>query len=201
MSKVRYTGVFMAAYLLFVLVPIYWLLIMSLKSNGEILGSFTLFPQNLTFDNYAAILNDPSWYMGYVNSFIYVSLNTLISLFVALPAAYAFSRYRFPVVWAVFFPLTYLCYTHPEYHEYSWVLWVEYIVLFTYLFFEIQFQAGPKTHEDWVREKPFLKAYLRKSIPARMNIKLDRIAAHLEPGDRVLDIGTGNGGLCRELRG
>ena len=95
MSKIRLTGVFMAAYLLFVLVPIYWLVIMSLKSNGEILSSFTLFPRELTFGNYAAILADPSWYMGYVNSFIYVSLNTAISLVVALPAAYAFSRYRF----------------------------------------------------------------------------------------------------------
>jgi glycerol transport system permease protein len=33
--------------------------------------------------------------MGYVNSLIYVVLNTLISITVALPAAYAFSRYNF----------------------------------------------------------------------------------------------------------
>ena len=33
--------------------------------------------------------------MGYVNSLIYVLINTLLSLGVALPAAYAFSRYRF----------------------------------------------------------------------------------------------------------
>jgi glycerol transport system permease protein len=33
--------------------------------------------------------------MGYVNSMIYVTINVLISLSVALPAAYAFSRYRF----------------------------------------------------------------------------------------------------------
>jgi glycerol transport system permease protein len=41
------------------------------------------------------ILTDPSWYMGYVNSIIYVVMNTVISITVALPAAYAFSRYRF----------------------------------------------------------------------------------------------------------
>src|SRR5690606_38294372 len=35
------------------------------------------------------------WYTGYLNSIAYVSLNTLMSLLVALPAAYAFSRYRF----------------------------------------------------------------------------------------------------------
>jgi glycerol transport system permease protein len=41
------------------------------------------------------IFTDPSWYSGYINSIIYVALNTVISLAVALPAAYAFSRYRF----------------------------------------------------------------------------------------------------------
>ena len=87
--------VIMTAYLIFLLVPIYWLVIMSFKSNSEILSSFTLFPSNFTVNNYLTILEDPSWYMGYVNSLIYVSLNTLISLSVALPAAYAFSRYRF----------------------------------------------------------------------------------------------------------
>ena len=93
--KVRLSIVVMTIYLLFLLVPIYWLVIMSFKSNSEILGMFTLFPADFTLKNYQTILSDPSWYMGYVNSFIYVSLNTVISLSVALPAAYAFSRYRF----------------------------------------------------------------------------------------------------------
>ena len=85
----------MALYLLFLMLPIYWLLNMSLKTNSEILNAFTLWPRDLTFDNYATILTDPSWYMGYVNSMIYVVMNTVISLAVALPAAYAFSRYTF----------------------------------------------------------------------------------------------------------
>ena len=33
--------------------------------------------------------------MGYVNSIVYVLINTVISVSVALPAAYAFSRYKF----------------------------------------------------------------------------------------------------------
>ena len=92
---VKGSVIVMTLYLLFLLLPIYWLLNMSLKTNSEILSEFTLFPRNLTFQNYITILTDPSWYMGYVNSMIYVVLNTLISLSVALPAAYAFSRYRF----------------------------------------------------------------------------------------------------------
>jgi glycerol transport system permease protein len=85
----------MSAYLLFLLVPIYWLLNMSFKKNDEILGAMTLWPTKFTFDNYTTIFSDPSWYMGYVNSMIYVSMNMVITLIVALPAAYAFSRYKF----------------------------------------------------------------------------------------------------------
>ncbi|QUJ76739.1 carbohydrate ABC transporter permease [Sulfitobacter albidus] len=93
--KVRGSVIVMTLYLLFMLLPIYWLLNMSLKTNTEILNTFSLWPNNLTFANYATILTDPAWYMGYVNSLIYVLMNTAISLAVALPAAYAFSRYTF----------------------------------------------------------------------------------------------------------
>lgn len=82
-------------YILFLLLPIYWLIAMSFKTTGEILSGFSLFPQTFTLDNYRVIFTDPSWYWGYINSIIYVSLNTVISITVALPAAYAFSRYRF----------------------------------------------------------------------------------------------------------
>ncbi|WP_138465989.1 carbohydrate ABC transporter permease [Poseidonocella sp. HB161398] len=88
-------AVVMTLYLLFLMLPIYWLLNMSLKTNAEILGDFTLWPRELTFRNYVTIFTDPAWYMGYVNSLIYVVMNTVISLSVALPAAYAFSRYTF----------------------------------------------------------------------------------------------------------
>jgi len=89
------SGLIMTAYIVFLLLPIYWLLNMSLKTNDEILSTFTLWPDNLTFQNYITIFTDPSWYSGYINSITYVALNTVISIAVALPAAYAFSRYRF----------------------------------------------------------------------------------------------------------
>ena len=93
--KIRPSALVMAVYLIFLMVPIYWLLNMSLKTNTEITSTFTLWPQTFTLRNYAVILTDPSWYMGYVNSILYVVLNTVISITVALPAAYAFSRYSF----------------------------------------------------------------------------------------------------------
>ena len=93
--KITKSGVVMFLYILFLMLPIYWLINMSLKDNNEILGSFSLWPQNLTFENYITIFTDKSWYSGYINSITYVLMNTVISICVALPAAYAFSRYRF----------------------------------------------------------------------------------------------------------
>ncbi len=93
--RINRSAIVMGLYLLFLMLPIYWLLNMSLKTNTEILGEFSLFPRDLTLENYVKILTDESWYIGYVNSLIYVVMNTVISLAVALPAAYAFSRYSF----------------------------------------------------------------------------------------------------------
>jgi glycerol transport system permease protein len=93
--RVNGSAVVMGLYILFLLLPIYWLVNMSFKTNTEITSTFTLFPHEFTLKNYVTILTDPSWYMGYVNSLIYVVMNMAISLTVALPAAYAFSRYSF----------------------------------------------------------------------------------------------------------
>jgi len=82
-------------YMLFLVLPLYWLIIMSFKSNTEIISRLTLWPQNPTLANYRTIFTDSSWYNGYIDSLIYVALNTVISISLALPAAYAFSRYRF----------------------------------------------------------------------------------------------------------
>ena len=82
-------------YIVFLMLPIYWLLSMSFKTTNEILGGFTLLPQDFTLENYMTIFTDPTWYWGYINSLIYVTMNTVISVAAALPAAYAFSRFTF----------------------------------------------------------------------------------------------------------
>ncbi len=88
-------GAFLALYLVFAILPLYWMLNMSFKTNTEIVSTLTLWPQDFTLEHYRTIFTDPAWYSGYINSLIYVVINTVISLAVALPAAYAFSRYRF----------------------------------------------------------------------------------------------------------
>jgi len=94
-KRAAWRTVFLVLYMVFALLPIYWMINMSLKSNTEILSTFSLWPRELTWDSYRTIFTDPSWYSGYINSMIYVAINVVISLTVALPAAYAFSRYRF----------------------------------------------------------------------------------------------------------
>ena len=89
------SNVIVTVYIVFLMLPIYWLLNMSFKTTNEILGTFSLWPKEFTFENYIKIFTDPTWYNGYINSLAYVSLNTVLSVSVALPAAYAFSRYRF----------------------------------------------------------------------------------------------------------
>jgi glycerol transport system permease protein len=85
----------MTLYLLFMIIPLYWLIVLSFKDNTEIMTRFAVVPLEPTLKNYRYILTDYSWYVGYINSSIYVVMNMVMSLLLALPAAYAFSRYRF----------------------------------------------------------------------------------------------------------
>ena len=87
------------------MVPVYWLLTMSLKSNAEIAGQLTLVPHDPTLEHYAFILTNPDWTAGYINALIYVCLNVVISVGVAIPAAYALSRHDFFGHRALFFGL------------------------------------------------------------------------------------------------
>jgi glycerol transport system permease protein len=95
MMRKRWTVPILTLYLLLSLLPIYWMLNMALKTNQEIVSTMTLWPTHLTFHNFKVIFTDSSWYSGYINSMIIVTMNMAFSVGVALPAAYAFSRYSF----------------------------------------------------------------------------------------------------------
>lgn len=82
-------------YAVLVLLPLYWLIIISLMTQDEATAGLSFFPKNPTLQNYLYILTDPGWSLGFVNAGIYTVINVLLSLLVAVPAAYAFSRYRF----------------------------------------------------------------------------------------------------------
>ncbi len=91
----KYKWLVPTIYIIFLMLPIYWLLNMSFKTTTEIINTYSLWPQQFTLDNYKKIFTDSTWYNGYLNSIYYVVMNTIISVSAALPAAYAFSRYKF----------------------------------------------------------------------------------------------------------
>jgi glycerol transport system permease protein len=84
-----------ATYIVALLLPVYWLVNMSFKSNEEITSGLSLWPHHPVLTHYRIIFTDPAWYGGFQHSITYVLLNTAISVTIALPAAYAFNRYRF----------------------------------------------------------------------------------------------------------
>src|SRR5690348_14420391 len=55
-------------YIFVLLLPIYWLVNMSFKTNEEIISSLTLYPHAPTLNNYYIIFTQSAWYSGYINS-------------------------------------------------------------------------------------------------------------------------------------
>jgi len=82
-------------YSIYLILPLYWLLSMSIQTSQDITTNAGWYPANPTLVNFQEIFTNPVWYQGFLNSLTYVLINTTISIVVALPAAYAFSRYRF----------------------------------------------------------------------------------------------------------
>ena len=76
--------------------PVLWMLSSSFKSNTQI---FELPPRLITetfsFDAYIAILSNPETMRFFLNSYIVAGAVTLLTLIVAIQAAYAFSRFEF----------------------------------------------------------------------------------------------------------
>ena len=76
--------------------PVLWMLSSSFKSNTQI---FELPPRLLTesfsFDAYVAIFTNPEAVRFFINSYIVAGSVTILTLLVAIQAAYAFSRFEF----------------------------------------------------------------------------------------------------------
>ncbi len=91
------------AYVGLLLFPLYWLLSMAFKLNSDITLRLSFWPTEPTLENFKTIVTQRDWWMGFVHAGIYVVMNVVMSLCVALPAAYAFSRGNFPFKRPLFF--------------------------------------------------------------------------------------------------
>ena len=76
-------------------IPLLWLVSMSLRFNEDILSRFEIIPSRISFRGYTEFFTEPLWYGSFINSLSYTTMNMVLSVAVALPAAYAFSRYTF----------------------------------------------------------------------------------------------------------
>jgi multiple sugar transport system permease protein len=76
--------------------PILWMFFSSLKSNTEIFAlPPTLLPKVFTLVAYASIFSDPVKIRFFINSYLVSGIVTLLTVIVAIMAAYGFSRYEF----------------------------------------------------------------------------------------------------------
>ena len=81
---------------LFAGLPVLWMLSSSFKANPEIFASPPrLLTEGFSFDAYTSILTDPVKLRFFGNSYLVAGAVTLLTLLVAVLAAYAFSRYEF----------------------------------------------------------------------------------------------------------
>ena len=83
---------------LFTLLPFYWMIITSFKTEGELLQAPpTFFPLEPTFENYSNVFNSKnSKLLGFIINTLFVSIATTILVVVTtVLAAFAFSRLEF----------------------------------------------------------------------------------------------------------
>jgi multiple sugar transport system permease protein len=77
--------------------PVVWMLSTSFKPNGEVFAVPPKLISHFSFDAYTAILTDGAQLRFLLNSYIVALSVTALTLFVAILAAYGFSRYEFPL--------------------------------------------------------------------------------------------------------
>ena len=79
------------------LIPILYALSVSLNASNSLLSSdFSFIPKNFTLDNYLTVFTGEDILTWFQNSILLAGATVALSLLVAIPAAYCFSRRRFP---------------------------------------------------------------------------------------------------------
>lgn len=77
--------------------PVFWMFLNSFKPNSEIFAfPPKIISENFTLSGYRAIFDDPEKVRFFINSYVVSISVTLLTLIVAIQAAYAFSRFQFP---------------------------------------------------------------------------------------------------------
>ncbi len=84
--------------LILLLFPIFWMIISSIQPSSKLMNLPPEFlPSNPTLENYIKIISNAKYLRYFGNSFITAGGTVFLCLCIAIPAGYAFSRYRFPL--------------------------------------------------------------------------------------------------------
>jgi len=75
--------------------PILITLSISLKTRGAVFADQSLIPQDPTLDAYRAVISRPGFKEAFFNSVVVGIGTSLLTLLIAVPAAYAFARFKF----------------------------------------------------------------------------------------------------------
>jgi multiple sugar transport system permease protein len=87
----------LAVILLIVSVPMYWIVVTSLKTGRQILLSESPYvPRPFTIDNYVYLFQESRFALWIRNSVVTATASTLLSLAIGAAGAYALTRLRFP---------------------------------------------------------------------------------------------------------
>ncbi|NGP45437.1 carbohydrate ABC transporter permease [Bacillaceae bacterium SIJ1] len=86
--------VFFCILLLVILYPLYFIIIASISDPDAVNQGLTfLLPKDITFEGYKSIFQDARIWQGFMNSFVYMIVGTIIKLSLTITAGYALSRH------------------------------------------------------------------------------------------------------------
>ena len=77
------------------IVPFIWIIQTSIKPDRDIYRSISIWPKTITFEHYQHVVQNTPFLTYFRNSFMVAALTTLLSMAIALLAAYALTRLSF----------------------------------------------------------------------------------------------------------
>ena len=86
----------LAPFTVLTLFPALWVVKMAFRDDQSFATSMNPFPTELSFANFRDLFAEPLFARQLFNSFVVSGATTLLGVFLACTAAYAFSRFRFP---------------------------------------------------------------------------------------------------------
>ncbi len=93
-------AVVVALLVLIVLVPIYWMVAASFKSNQEITQDATLYPHVWTLANYVHLFSEKEFAAFLTNSLVVTVVSVTLALIAGSLGAYAIARFHLKYRWS-----------------------------------------------------------------------------------------------------